>query len=276
MNADQLGPDNLRPSAISAVCDESGRVGIPRFEFRPAILPTVKLNGIAAVSFDAGNTLLYCDPSPAEIYSTHLSRHGRRVRAEEVGPVFAEAWAEMQRRTSNGKDRYGSVAGGERAWWGAFVREVLVRLEHDAPWQPLLDDLYSAFCDNDVWKVFDDTVTTLDAMTAAGVRLAVISNWDHRLPEILDGLRLTGYFEAIVVSAIEGVEKPSPPIFARTLERLGLDPAAVLHVGDSPLEDYTGARDAGLRSLLIDRKGLFAGEPYDRVSSLDEILAILG
>jgi putative hydrolase of the HAD superfamily len=231
----------------------------------------MKMNGIAAVSFDAGNTLLYCDPSPAEIYATHLGRHGRSVQADEVGPVFAEAWAEMQQRTSAGEDRYGSTEGGERAWWGGFVREVLRRLDHDAPWQPLLDDLYDAFCDEQVWKVYDDTFSVLDQLQAMGVRLAVTSNWDRRLPQILNALHLSERFEVISVSAIEGVEKPAREIFGRTLAGLDLPPASVLHVGDSPLEDYAGASEAGLRALLIDRKGLFAGEPYECVSALTEI-----
>ena len=69
--------------------------------------------------------MIYCDPSPGEIYAHHLSRLGRPVRAEEVGPVFREAWAELQRRTVPGQDRYNSVPGGEIGWWGEFVREVL-------------------------------------------------------------------------------------------------------------------------------------------------------
>jgi len=204
---------------------------------------TRKGNRPAAVTFDAGNTLLYCDPSPSEIYATQLSRLGRPVHAEEVGPVFRQAWAEMQRRTSPGRDRYNSVPGGERAWWGEFVKEILGQLDHDAPWEPLLDDL--------------------------------ISNWDRRLPDILRSLGLIARFEAVTVSAIEGVEKPSQEIFQRTSRRLGVDPSSILHVGDSPLEDYSGARNAGFAAVLIDRHNLFADEPYQRISSLDEVLSII-
>jgi FMN phosphatase YigB (HAD superfamily) len=45
-----------------------------------------------------------------------------------------------------------------------------------------------------------------------------------------------------------------------------------VHIGDSPLEDYTGAERAGLGAALIDRHDLFAGEPYRRISSLEETL----
>ena len=236
---------------------------------------TRKRNRPAAVTFDAGNTLLYCDPSPSEIYANQLSRLGRPVHAEEVGPVFQQAWAEMQRRTSPGRDRYNSVPGGERAWWGDFVKEILGQLDHDAPWEPLLDDLYAAFSDDGVWRVFPEIAATLNNLRTRGLALAIISNWDRRLPDILRSLDLIDRFEAVTVSAIEGVEKPSQEIFQRTARRLGVDPSSILHVGDSPLEDYSGARNAGFAAALIDRHNLFADEPYQRISSLDEVLSII-
>jgi putative hydrolase of the HAD superfamily len=236
----------------------------------------MKGHHLSAVTLDAGGTMIYCDPSPGEIYAHHLSRLGRPVRAEEVAPVFRDAWADMQRRTAPGQDRYGSAPGGELGWWGAFVREVLQRLGHDAPWKPLLEDLYAAFCDIDVWKVFPDTVSTLETLAGDGVHLAVISNWDRRLPDILRSLDLYHLFETVTVSSLEGVEKPSTEIFHRTTDRMGISAAEALHVGDSPLEDYTGAERAGLAAALIDRNELFAEEPYRRISSLTEIFDLVG
>ena len=230
------------------------------------------MNGYRVVTFDVGGTLLRSDPTPAEIYATHLSRLGKPVRADEAGPVFSDAWAEMQNRIPAGEDRYSSVPGGERAWWGEFVREVIVRLDHDAPWEKLLDELYTAFANDAVWKVFPTARTTLDTLAERGVRLAVISNWDRRLPEILQKLDLAAAFEIVTVSAIEGVEKPAPEIFQRTLDRMGVSPEQALHIGDSPQEDYAGAERAGLDALLIDRHDLFVEEPYRRITSLQEIL----
>lgn len=233
-------------------------------------------NGYAAVSFDVGGTLLYSDPSPAEIYAHHLSRRGRAVRAEEVGPVFQEAWAEMQRRSAPGHDRYGSVDGGEHAWWGAFVREVLGRLDHDAPWEPLLEDLYANFSDPRVWRTFEGATETLAELARRGIRLAVTSNWDRRLPGILRGLDLLDRFQVVTVSSIAGVEKPAAAIFRHTLERLGVPSERTLHVGDSPLEDYAGAENAGLAAALIDRRGLFDRRSYRCIGNLTELLALVG
>jgi len=233
------------------------------------------MHDVAAITFDAGGTMIYCDPSPGEIYAHHLSRLGRPVQADEVGPTFRDAWAAMQRRSVPGQDRYNSIAGGELAWWGAFVREVLSRLDHDAPWEPLLEDLYAAFCEASIWKVFPETMSTLEALAGRGVRLAVISNWDRRLPDILRSLQISEIFETVTVSSHEGIEKPSSEIFRRTLERMEISPEETIHVGDSPLEDYSGAENAGLGAALIDRHELFVGEPYRRISTLSEILGII-
>ena len=238
--------------------------------------PPMENNGYAAVTFDIGGTLLHSDPTPAEIYATHLSLLGRRVCPDEVGPVFASAWAEMQSRTAPGRDRYNSVAGGERAWWGEFVRTVLSRLDHDAPWETLLDDLYRAFSEDSVWRTYPHAIETLDGLADRGLELAVISNWDHRLPDILEVLDLTKYFKVVTVSAIAGVEKPAAEIFSRTLDQIGVAPGEALHVGDSPLEDYAGAENAGLGAALIDRRNLFAGQPYRRVASLTEVVDLVG
>jgi putative hydrolase of the HAD superfamily len=230
---------------------------------------------VKALTFDVGNTLLRCDPPPAVIYAAALGRHGRPVTAAEVEPVFAAAWSELQARTPPGVDRYGAHPGGERMWWGALLRDVLARLDHGADWRPLLDDLYAAFARPGVWRVFPEARPTLEAARRRGLRLGVISNWDRRLPEILDDLGLTGCFDTITVSAIEGVEKPDAAIFERTLARLGVAARQTVHIGDSPLEDYHGAEAAGMTALLVDRSGGFVGDGYRTVARLDEALELL-
>jgi putative hydrolase of the HAD superfamily len=237
--------------------------------------PLMSNRRFSAITLDAGNTLLYCDPSPPEIYAHHLSRHGPRVGADEVGPVFAEAWAEMQQRTPSGSDRYSSHPGGEREWWGAFVREVLQRLSHPAPWRPLLDDLYAAFAAADVWHAFPDTVDTLTRLTELGVPLAVISNWDRRLPEILQNLALADFFQVVTVSSLAGAEKPSEEIFSLTLDGLGVPAGETVHVGDSPRDDYSGAERAGLIPVLIDRYRAFTDNGYRRIESLSELVEMV-
>ena len=59
----------------------------------------------------------------------------------------------------------------------------------------------------------------------------------------------------IVTAAAVGAAKPDPRPFQVALERLGIDAAACLHVGDDPVTDIAGARAAGLSAVLLDRSG---------------------
>jgi putative hydrolase of the HAD superfamily len=100
----------------------------------------------------------------------------------------------------------------------------------------------------------------LAALRRAGARLAVVSNWDSSLPALLDRLHLTSWFDAIVVSHLEGMEKPRPELFLRAVARLNGTPGEALHVGDVPELDEAGARAAGIASVIVDRRARLGAE----------------
>ena len=229
---------------------------------------------ISAISFDAGDTLIHCDPPPAAIYARVLSCYGREVRVREVEPVFSAVRSEMLLHVPPGGDRYSSC-GGEMEWWGAFVQKLLRRLDHPAPWRPVVDDLYAAFASTAVWRLFPEARDTLVRLGELGMAMAVTSNWGRKLPDVLRDHGLDSLFRVITVSAREGVEKPSPEIFKATLDRLGIQARETVHVGDSPHEDYEGARQAGLVPVLVDRSGAFANDRYRRVGDLSELVDLL-
>jgi len=75
------------------------------------------------------------------------------------------------------------------------------------------------------------------------------------------------------ISAIEaGAAKPDPRMFHHAAQRLQLDPAEILHVGDDPFRDVVGARVAGCPAVLLDRSGRHvADSPVPVVRSLREL-----
>lgn len=95
----------------------------------------------------------------------------------------------------------------------------------------------------------DDTVTTLEALRAAGKKLGVITNgpvdWQSRK---LRTLGLADYFDDVIISDAVGVAKPDARIFDLALERLGVGAAESMYVGDHPQIDIAGARAAGLHA----------------------------
>jgi putative hydrolase of the HAD superfamily len=99
----------------------------------------------------------------------------------------------------------------------------------------------------------------LDGARARGVKVAVISNSEGKLDGLFVDLGLRGHFDLVVDSALVGVEKPDPRIFAVALETLGVPADRALHLGDLYATDIVGARAAGLRCALVDPFEHYAG-----------------
>jgi putative hydrolase of the HAD superfamily len=162
-----------------------------------------------------------------------------------------------------GRDRYGYFDGGERGYWLRFARRTMEKAAGrpipDSMAEKALKQLGKAFMQPDAWVLYPDVRPALEALSAGSVRLGIVSNWDSRLPKILDFFGLQTYFDTVVVSHFEGIEKPDPALFRIALKRLGAAPRETLHVGDRPDLDLDGARSAGLDAILIDRRGRYGG-----------------
>jgi putative hydrolase of the HAD superfamily len=222
---------------------------------------------IRAVCFDAGATLLHPDPPVEEVYGRVFREDGARFSPEALRDALSAAWAGVQAVPA--RDRYGGVTG-EEAFWRAFLAGVRRSIDGGAVSDAAFARLATHFRDAGSWSIYGDVLPTLEELSARGLALAVISNWDSHLPRLLEELRLASYFSVISVSAIESTGKPSPEIFRRTCLRLGVSPGEALHVGDSPREDVEGARGAGLSALLIDRDDRHADAAH-RITRLTDV-----
>lgn len=121
------------------------------------------------------------------------------------------------------------------------------------------------------FSLFDDVRPCLAALADCGVRMGVVSNWDTNLSRALALFGLDSSFEFMLASMEEGFEKPDSRLFELALDRLGLPPDQVLHVGDNPVDDLAGALGVGMGALLVDRSGQ-SGSP-DSIGSLTELPA---
>lgn len=85
-----------------------------------------------------------------------------------------------------------------------------------------------------------------------GPFLGVISNFDERLPKLLDALGIGHYFDICLTSKECGMEKPARQIFDIALAQLGIyDRSSVIHVGDSFDKDVVGATKAGWNAVYV-------------------------
>jgi len=157
----------------------------------------------------------------------------------------------------------------ERRMWIEVARDLLdVLLPRRRDLYPELARWYGEGWKH--FKVFRDAVPALKKLRERGYRLAVVSNWEPSLPGTLEHLGMSGYFETIVVSSIEGISKPDFRLFQIALDRMDLRPTDVLSVGDHVERDIKAAWDAGMQGILLDR---FDDYPQfsPRVGNLDEL-----
>jgi putative hydrolase of the HAD superfamily len=221
------------------------------------------------VSFDAGQTLLEADPPVEAVYREAFATHGVEADLEAVHRAVHATWREVDARRERGEERWGGPQG-EAGFWRRFVEEVFGRTGGKGLPEPLLRGLIEHFHEDKHWRVYPETRGVLSALRGAGIRLLVVSNWDSTLPRLLERLELLPFFDDVVVSAVFGASKPSRAIFDEAVRRAGVPHADVLHVGDSLLDDYHGARAAGLCALLVDRAGR-APEGSEAIRSLSEL-----
>jgi putative hydrolase of the HAD superfamily len=102
----------------------------------------------------------------------------------------------------------------------------------------------------------------LREIAALGVPLGIVSNSTGTVEAELAGLRIcqTGPGDGtevgtVIDSAVVGVQKPDPRIFALALEKLGIGHDGVVHVGDTVRFDVEGAQAAGIRPFHLDPYG---------------------
>lgn len=157
-----------------------------------------------------------------------------------------------------------------------FVRTLGVQ-EHveQVAWE-LLQSEHSFFAASAA-TLYDDTVPTLQHLRDTGFKLAIISNWDTPLDPLTERLGIAHYFDIIVASHDARVlsAKPDPHIFNYTLAAVGVSAAEAVHVGDTYEADILGARDAGIRPILIDRDNTQTGKWDETIQSLAELPALL-
>jgi putative hydrolase of the HAD superfamily len=127
-----------------------------------------------------------------------------------------------------------------------------------------------------LWEdVLEGVRPSLSRLRGSGIRLAAVSNSNGTLLRLFDRVGFTPFFEVILDSQVEGVEKPDPRLFHLALEKLGAPAGDALHAGDFYHVDVVGARAAGIRPVLVDEAGLYPDADCPRVSSLAQLAAHL-
>ena len=244
---------------------------------------TAALPPPALVTFDCTGTIFTPTKPIGQIYKAALVRAAAQPTNQQHRPAVAALDAEAidgafraaYKRVASERPCFGAGVCTSRRWWldvvtasyegaglGAGARDALLGLAFDS----LFDDV---FCTREGFELLPHVEAALRRLKALRdaqpdgerMRLGVISNWDDRLPTLLDNLRVRDCFDVVLTSHAVGAEKPSSILFDRIRHMTGVPPTArAVHIGDSFSRDVLGAAGAGFEAVLVRPGGTLSAD----------------
>ncbi len=234
-----------------------------------------------AIFFDLDDTLVWLDTAeavPREIaaWETIAADVGfdANVLHQAHRAVVPEVWHAADERILNHRQRVDGMDVMLETYH-ATLRSlgindtVLARRVFDAYWSSRAG----------IIKPFDETRHVLESLHGH-YRLAVITNGPAMSQ--LDKLEINGlnrFFDVVIASGNVGYAKPDAEVFRIALSKLDAKPSTAWHVGDNPVSDVLGARNAGLTAVWLNRHGLTQkpehAKPHHEIASLHELRELL-
>jgi 2-haloacid dehalogenase len=202
----------------------------------------IDLAGVELLSFDCYGTLIDWEMGLGRALSEVCDRHGVSAGGEQLLQAFGAAETAVELETvAQGFLKYRAV-----------LERVLLRMGEDLGFVPGEEEV-SAFAGSvGEWPAFGDTQGAL-LQLARHCKLAILSNVDNDLFRA-SAPRLGVPFEHVFTAEDIGSYKPSPRNFEYLIGNVKTPKAGMLHVAQSLYHDIGPARDAGLRTVWVNRR----------------------
>jgi putative hydrolase of the HAD superfamily len=225
---------------------------------------------VEAVIFDWGGTLTPWRTSDGRAWWRIAARLVPPDQVDEVGAALCAAEDELWRRSCE-EHTSGTLAEIFRA--AGVDSDALAYSAHDEEWD------WATVTDPDVAPL-------LTGLRERGIRVGVLSNtaWSRSRHEqifVRDGV--AHLIDGAVYTCDIPWTKPHPAAFRAAMAAVGAtDPARCVFVGDRPFDDIFGARQAGMRAVLLPHSRIPAvqhghtlGEPDAVIQRLMDLLALI-
>ncbi len=122
---------------------------------------------------------------------------------------------------------------------------------------------------------FSDAIPTLENLKRNfDGHIGIISDIvDYLIHGILKKYDLYRFFDSITTSEAVGVGKPNPKIFHQAFKKAGVGAGESIYIGNSPKHDVIGAKNVGMKVILVGPKEHHLAD--FKVRNLSEILPII-
>lgn len=191
-----------------------------------------------ALSFDCYGTLIDWETGILGALRPVLARHGVVADDERLLGLYAAAETETE---AGPYRRYREV-----------LREVMKRLAAGLGYEPSAGEIDVLASSLPEWPPFPDTIASLRALSSR-FRLAIASNIDDDL-FAATRRRLGVDFDLVTTAEQVRSYKPGAAHFTKTLEGLGLERDALLHVAQSLFHDIAPAKSLGIAAVWVNRR----------------------
>ena len=211
---------------------------------------------IRAVLFDAHGVLIEAAEPVGETYARILARYGVTLPAWRIQDGLRRTLQQAPAIPS-GQETSLDMAELERLWWKERVRETLQSVDSTLLLQEfsaLFESLFDHFAEAKSWSLCPSARETLQRLRQNRYKTGVVSNFDHRLIRILEGLGIAELLDITAIPSLSGFAKPDPRAFRHALNALDVSADETLFVGHDPALDEAAARAAGLFPLSVEGK----------------------
>lgn len=221
-----------------------------------------------AICFDATGTLIELNESVGDVYHRFALEHGVDLPAWRIEDAFRRILRGAPPRGIDG-DTVAARRQHEVDWWFERIRETFQATDSTARFDDFpafATALFDAYRTADLWRLRPGAAGMLDLLRNRGRTMAVISNFDHRLSNILEALDVVNFFDAITVPSDLGSAKPDRAVFKMVSQTLQTPLESLVYLGDD--EEHVLDRIAGLGVRVFDIREIGDLEAFpDLVSS---------
>ncbi len=201
-----------------------------------------------AVFFDVDFTLIYPGPTfQGEGYERFCRQHGIVVDPARFDAAVAGASVLLDEAQELFYDPQ------------VFIHYTRQIIEGMGGAGPALDacarEIYEEWAACQHFALYEDVPAVLRHLASMNIRIGLISNTHRCLTSFQSHFELDGIFTAAISSSAHGYMKPHPSIFQAGLKLLDVEPGEAVMVGDSMRQDIDGARQVGMRGVLVRRSG---------------------
>lgn len=102
-------------------------------------------------------------------------------------------------------------------------------------------------------KLYPETKKVLQELKKRCLKVGLISNVASPYKKPFFDLGLNDYFDAVFFSCEIGFRKPDQQIYTKMIEKLKIEPAQTLMIGDNIHTDVYGSKAIGINGIHLDR-----------------------